>query len=67
MQLGVEQECAVQERAEQIAQSMLLRLRQITSHIFMLQETMEEMFKLEDIENLRVFRAHLFSLLQLPH
>lgn len=31
---------------------MLLRLRQMTGHIFMLQETMEEMFELEDIENL---------------
>ena len=31
---------------------MLLRLRQMTGHIFMLQETMEKMFELEDIENL---------------
>ncbi len=31
---------------------MLLRLRQMTGHIFMLQETMEEMFELEDIENI---------------
>ena len=35
-----------------LPQSMLLRLRQMTGHIFMLQETMEEMFELEDIENL---------------
>ena len=31
---------------------MLLRLRQMTGHIFMLQETMEDIFELEDIENL---------------
>ena len=31
---------------------MLLRLRQMTGHIFMLQETMEKLFKLEDIEAL---------------
>ena len=31
---------------------MLLRLRQMTGHIFMLQETMEELFELEDIENI---------------
>lgn len=31
---------------------MLLRLRQLTAHIFLLQETMEDLFELEDVERL---------------
>lgn len=32
--------------------TMLLRLRQLTAHPFMLQETIEDLFEIEDIENL---------------
>ncbi|KAL6719078.1 hypothetical protein ACLMJK_003313 [Lecanora helva] len=40
------------EQRGKLVLTMLLRLRQMTAHIFMLQETMEKIFELEDIEML---------------
>ncbi len=37
--------------------TMLLRLRQLTAHPFMLQQTIEDLFELEDVENLWTLTA----------
>ncbi|MCJ1435588.1 hypothetical protein MMC27_004962 [Xylographa pallens] len=48
----------VLERSYNSVLVMLLRLRQMTAHTFMLQETMEDLFEVEDVQRLWEATAH---------
>ncbi|MCJ1477620.1 hypothetical protein MMC13_006293 [Lambiella insularis] len=52
------QQRGILEKSYNNVLTMLLRLRQLTGHTFMLQETMEDLFELEDVERLWEATAH---------